>query len=412
MKKLTLQTTEYSVPIIRSLLDQFSERTKTIRQYQYYYIIDYILRNSDKNNNCVPLNRNVLANILGVKKEVCSLMLKDLVSNEILNVEKEFNIGENSTCYSVNLQHNYLLAISLNISKFKPLIKIIKRRNEKNEAFKNTKIGSLYTSYISNIDVLNINNIITDLYNMYILLPNGLKMINIVRFERAKSNLYRIKNKDFWVKRPDEKSRIFCNFSILHRKYRSHLTYNGQHLKCVDITNSQPLLAGVMIKDLMVKRKSIIPDDMKLYIEDCERGVFYENFMSEEDAKLENRTDFKKKFFGEVFFSKVTERKTKLKKKFIERYPNVYEEICNIKGGIGSKTYNEFAKQLQRFEASIIVDAVNIPMLKDGYGCFNIYDSIVSHSDEVLSEATKRILAEFKKYDVTPTLKIESFKNY
>jgi hypothetical protein len=53
-----------------------------------------------------------------------------------------------------------------------------------------------------------------------------------------------------------------------------------------------------------------------------------------------NRRKFKVDMFGEVFFSKVTKRNTKLKKQFIAKYPKVYTAICDIKGGIGSEKYN------------------------------------------------------------------------
>src|SRR5664279_4406515 len=81
--------------------------------------------------------------------------------------------------------------------------------------------------------------------------------------------------------------------------------------------------------------------------------------------------------FGEVFFSKVSKRTTLLKKQFIEKYPGAYEAICHIKGGPGSKTYNQFAIQLQRTEASIIFDTVNMKLLKAGIPAFNIFDSIL-----------------------------------
>jgi hypothetical protein len=172
------------------------------------------------------------------------------------------------------------------------------------------------------------------------------------------------------------------------------------------------MLAGVLIKDNIIKSKREVPKDLDLYINDCEQGIFYENFMNEEQSKPENRTEFKKAFFGAVFFSKVSKRNNKLKTLFKIRYPNVYEEICSIKGGLDSKTYNQFAINLQRLEASIIFEAVNLPMLKEGYKCYNIYDSIVSHDTLTLQEATNRIKKEFTKYGINPTIKIEDFTKY
>ncbi len=121
----------------------------------------------------------------------------------------------------------------------------------------------------------------------------------------------------------------------------------------------------------------------------------------------ENRSEFKIKMFGEVFFSKVSKRKTKLKKQFIAKYPNAYEAICAIKGGLGSKTYNQFAILLQQKEASIIFDTVNMGLLKEGIPAFNIFDSILC-SPEHKEIAKERLLNAFSSINITPTI---NYKN-
>jgi hypothetical protein len=411
-RKINLQTTLESLPKIHSLLPKYTDRLKPIRQFQYYYIVDYILRHSEKNNNSVSINRSNLASVLGVNNKLCSEMLKDLYNLEIIDVVKFHNHQVNSTHYAIPEKFDNLVSFTLVEKEFKCLSNIIKKRNKAFEGYSNTTTGKLYLDYINSIRINNIEYIECDLYNRYVVIPNGVKSLKMKVFKRALTNVQRIEKGDYWVKRPDLKSRVYCNLSILHRAYRKFLTYKGETLKCVDITNSQPTLAGVLIKDVILKDKRELPKDLELYIQDCEQGIFYENFMNEEQAKPENRTEFKKTFFGAVFFSKVSKRNNKLKTLFKNRYPNVYEEICEIKGGLGSTTYNQFAISLQRLEASIIFEGVNLPMLKEGYKCYNIYDSIVSHDVETLYEATKRIKQEFAKYGVNPTIKIEDFTKY
>lgn len=358
------------------------------------------------------MNRSNLAIVLGVNNKVCSQMILDLYDLELLDIVKFHNHQVNSRHYAIPFKYDKLISITLAEKDFKPLAQIIKKRNEGSESYSKSLNGKLYLEYIKSIKITNIEFIESDLHNKYVLLPNGVNKVKMEVFERQLTNVKRIESGDYWVKRPDLKSRVYCNLSILHRAYRKFLEYKGETLKCVDISNSQPTLAGVLIKDKLIKECRETPKDLDLYINDCENGLFYENFMDEEQSKPENRTDFKKQFFGAVFFSKVSKRNNKLKTLFKNRYPNVYEEICDIKGGVGSKTYNQFAIQLQRLEASIIFEGVNLPMLNEGYKCYNIYDSIVSHDIETLYEATKRIKREFAKYGVNPTVKIEDFTKY
>jgi hypothetical protein len=159
--------------------------------------------------------------------------------------------------------------------------------------------------------------------------------------------------------------------------------------------------------DYWRKKGRIIPDDVVQYQRDCEAGKFYDYFIQLNNMQ-EDRQEFKARMFGEVFFSKVSKRSTALKKQFIAKYPNVYKAICDIKGGYGSKTYNQFAILLQRKEASIIFDRVNIGLLKDYIPAFNIFDSILclpEHKEIVRT----RLLDAFSTINITPTI---NYKEY
>ena len=345
----------------------------------------------------------------------CSVMLQDLIRENIIEVVKLHKHTYNSTHYAVPSIYDELVSVEVKESEFPVLSKIIKRRNDTNDDFKLSNGGSLYLNYIANISITRIRTIKSDMYNRIVLFPKGVRYLKIKKFKRAFSNVKRIADKDYWLKRPDEKSRVYCNLSILHREYRKYLHYKGKTLKCVDIRCSQPSLAGMMIKQRLLQSGQVIPEELETYLKVCTSGQFYELFMEGDELLEENRKQFKQDFFKAVFFSRVTKRNNRLKKKFIDKFPTIYNIICEIKGGIQDKkdrTFAEFAKELQRFEASIIVDKVNIPMLQEGYGCYNIYDSIVSHDDATLIEATRRITEEFEKLGFTPKINIEDFTKY
>ena len=213
---------------------------------------------------------------------------------------------------------------------------------------------------------------------------------------------------DWFVHRPDEKSRVHTNLTNLKREFRELLRYDDKALVELDIRNSQPLIASILIREYWINKSKTIPADVIQYQQDCEAGIFYDYFIKLNGESEENRREFKIQMFGEVFFSKVTNRNTKLKKQFIAKYPNVYTAICDIKGGMGSKTYNQFAILLQQKEASIIFDRVNIGLLKDCIPAFNIFDSILCLPEhkEIVRE---RLTDAFSAFNIIPTINYKTY---
>jgi len=337
--------------------------------------------------------------MLGVRNSTAAKMLNELVMEKCLEKTKLYKIGVNSNVFSIPEQHEMCCeVVPLNESSM--AYKIIEKRNRSLESYIDTPDGFEYSKYLNLLSISDYSG--TSSCIEYVYSSSLMDTYRIKKnIKKQITNLERIKNGDIFVTRKDPLSRVCCNFSILHHKLRKYLEFEGKTLSCIDVRNSQPLLAGMYIKHTLGQSF----DELDEYISRCEKGMFYEDFME----GVENRKEFKIKFFEEVFFGKVTIRKTKLKKKFIAKYPKVYDIICQIKGGYDSGTHADFAVGMQRFEASIIYDAINLPMIRDGYPCFNIYDSIVSHSEEVLEEATRRIYKEFAKYGVKPALNIEKF---
>lgn len=392
--------TEYSLSKITNFISGYSPRYRANYFDRYIYVIDYILKKSSTHYNKVPVNHSQLSKILGTDNRNTTLILKNLVASGCIEQTRNYEVGVVSNCFSIPESHTDCMQIK-SVNKKSLANKIIKQHNK--GKYIESKEGQIYFKYIKNIDINNydyINNNISSILN--IPMSESYKVQRGIK--RQKTNLLRIKNKELFITRKDPLSRVCCNFSVLHNKLRKYLTYEGQSLKAIDIRNSQPLLAGMFIKNSLKGVSIELTKEVDLYLDRCQKGMFYEDFMQENDV---DRKTFKQKFFEQVFFSRVTKRKTKLKKMFIAKYPNIYNIICDLKGD----NYKNFAIGLQRFEANIIFDKINLPMLKEGYGCFNIYDSIVSHSTAVLEEAKKRIYFEFSKYGVRPTLNIEDFNS-
>lgn len=381
---------------------------------RYMFILDFVNRHQYSKSDYVTLSRNWLASTIGVSNSVATVMLNNLLSSGLL-IKVKHHIAPNSskgtlgtsTGYQVKFTDNTELVTEESNAKF--IQKIIEKRNSRlDEEFKSTLEGQLYYNYISNIYID--NNNIQYIHN---------NITNIISFRgkyqkkvclNAIRAIFRIQEKDFICRRPDNR-RVICNLSILPRELRKFLRFDGKAMKGLDIRNSQPLIAGTLIKRDFYGIDSNLDLEIDDYIKLCEDGKFYEEFMTEDYNKTEDlRKEFKKKFFRDNFFSKVPKKnKRQLRKLFEKRFPLISGIIDRMKGKEGTREYAEFSKKLQLLESNIIFDGVNVPLLKRGLQCFNIYDSIVSHDDKVLEEARKLIYQEFAKYGVKPTINIENY---
>lgn len=359
-----------------------------------------------------------------------------MVAEGLIRKTSSYIVGVHSIHYEICEEmfgsENMVFRVEVEVSN-KIYNKIIKRRNEKLDDFKNTKDGANYakiinkihlsSEYIHNEYILKGIEYIMDIpYEGHLDISRGKEALEAIGVDTGRvtvfvskySSLERIKKGDIFVKRPDLSSRVYCNFSMMPREFRKYLTMDGRTLLALDIRNSQPLLAGAYMKAILIGKEQPIPQDLNEYIKLCEEGKFYESFNGYKKAK--DRTVFKKEFFGKVFFGRVTMRKNKMQKEFISKFPSVYELLCELKGGYTKdkkdRGYAQFAIGLQRFEAGIMYDKVNKPMIEDGYDVFNIYDSIVGNDEDVLEEAKRRIYLAFEEYGVRPTINLEDFTKY
>jgi len=209
--------------------------------------------------------------------------------------------------------------------------------------------------------------------------------------------------------RPRRNSRVYTEVTRLNRELRGLLRINGNPIIGLDIRNSQPLLASILIEEYWKNIGSGIPADVVNYRHACEAGTFYDYFMELNGIPDHMRSEFKADFFRRVFFSMVTNESHILKTQFIDRYPKCWEAICTEKGGLFSRNYPRFAKNLQTVEAQIMFDGVNAGLLEMGIISLNIFDSIYVGSIEEYQVAEHLVKEEFAKYGIHPTINPEFY---
>lgn len=235
--------------------------------------------------------------------------------------------------------------------------------------------------------------------------------------ERRDIPLFLILIKEFFCKRPQDrngnKSRVYNNLTNLPREHRQYVHFCNKPLLMTDISNSQILLTVPLIEKYykIYSGKGVMgmPEDILRFRNWAESGEFYEKFSKliyhNNDITSEQRKELKQMIFRILWFGRNTRFKNtnRVKSEFIKHFPNVFEIITALK----QDDYKQFSIELQRFEASIIVDTVASKMLSK-YRVLTLHDAIICTDEDTLSEVEIRIAKALAKYNLIPKFKREN----
>lgn len=419
MSVLRFKVPKDSIPIVEKYCIENYPKSFEAALVRHLYVLDYIVRGCYRHRKIVPLSRNMLSERLGISRVNASKVINGLLGLELIKKEKSHIPTQKSSCYSITDTSDIIMSIPFQVFDHMATRNIIKRKNERKSdsviKFESTLEFEKLAKYLSSIsiqDSLILSIINHPLFPFLLLPPYGGQHLDvkeeIEEFKAEFSNVVSIYNKDLFIKRKDNKGRVYTNFSVMDRCHRPYLHYEGQVMKCLDIANSQPLIFCAFLKKYCEANSIELPEqEYELYKKLVENGMFYERFMEGDETLPENRVDFKKSFFGSVFYTKVSNIPYPLRKRFVKVFPKIYGIMDDIKTNHGNKG---FALLMQEEEARIIWDCVNAPMLREGYLCYNIYDSIVSHNMETIKEAERRLKLEFNRIGISPTFKLEVFE--
>ena len=144
-------------------------------------------------------------------------------------------------------------------------------------------------------------------------------------------------------------------------------------------------------------------DDVKEFIDLCERGVLYDDLMRRLNIPAKRRDSFKRLFFSQVFFGKI-KTTGRVRKLFARDFPTVYQAINDLK----RKDYRQLAYLLQAHESKIMIDIICRRILDELPGTFiaTIHDSIMTTPDK--AEVVKMIMVrEFQRFGLNPMIRME-----
>ncbi|OON70293.1 hypothetical protein [Hymenobacter sp. CRA2] len=226
------------------------------------------------------------------------------------------------------------------------------------------------------------------------------------KFNDFNMAVYGLVSEDYFFTRDKIGKRVHNNFVNFPSALRSFLYLDdGEQLVNLDVRNSQPLMLCVLLKQHYEGHK--LPLDVYKYIDECEKGKFYECFADAVGVPIKNRKKFKQALFTNVFFGKnMSCVKSRAFRGLIAHYPNVASFITEFK----RKDHKSLAIALQRVESEIIIDDVIDSLAKEyhpnDFFALTIHDSIcttLSNRDEVMG----RMKQAFERKGISVDIKTE-----
>lgn len=264
------------------------------------------------------------------------------------------------------------------------------------------------------------------------------------QYNAVRYNIEALKIHDCRAKIDTNVHRLNSVITNIQKDYRHFMTYDGQPLVSIDITNSQPYLMNVLFNPEFWKENSNNPlsinnlppniqslitpplpimignylkelemNDLDEYRQKTSEGEIYEKIIDIVQEKFGEKLSRKqiKTMFYIVLFSNnkfFNQPDAKLKRLFKEIYPQVYELTTILK----TKNHATLAILLQAVESEIILHRCCKRIWEEGrqqVPIFTIHDSIVTTKGN--EDFVKRIMTEelTRAIGVPPSLQVEEW---
>ena len=230
------------------------------------------------------------------------------------------------------------------------------------------------------------------------------------RFKKNRTNSFRasqfysistLQSEDYYGSVNDTNWRLDTNLTNLKSDFikNGFVTLNGEQLKDIDLSNSQPCLMGNLfdcLDNMLTKFPNLTNAynypalnkqevDVQVFIQQSGDGKIYDYICN----KTGWDRQFAKNIFIKIMFSKAGWNSC-YKKRLKELFPNVISWMDEFK--LKNGEHKKFAIMLQRLESEIFIKNIYPRIRKQGYVIFTKHDSIlckVSDYDTVKNEMEK-----------------------
>lgn len=413
---------------------------KILRRYVPELVFDYIEQSNYKNKEHLYIITDLLERIKIYRKndnnythnfiDIPVRYFKDLISSEVSYKEamdflQSNNIVECDGKYSK--QSGKALGYRYNQKYISKLIEVeitkptlFKRLTGKiNEA--NTVVEYLAESKGHFLNTFDIDyrralNFIDNLYNKEVKDAKTQKQIFdcIYRYNAYFMSISCIRDKHLFYRKNDTNGRVDTNLTSLKKELKQFITVPD--LRQLDITNSQPLFLGFLIKELKTKISTsnslshysylCTPKftlELDKYITWCRIGKFYENFKAEHNLTTKrtiDRAQVKKMTYTILFAPPDAAYAKQANNTFKSIFPYIYKFLCDYKKG----QHNRLAIDLQRLESSMCIDII-VPLLNQAnIKHYTIHDAWIM--DKLDSYKAEQLIKDafHKKYGVEPKI--------
>ncbi len=273
----------------------------------------------------------------------------------------------------------------------------------------------------------------------------------VEQYNSANINIYYLKDKRFYFFVDPNVGRLHTNLTNIQSDLRNFITWKGQKLTSIDISNSQPYLSSKLFSPSFYEQpeklrngpqisflsfynnlsnynkstsNNYLPSlmlgislqltgkqDVKLYTSLVEKGLLYEHlaeaFKTELGLAFSNRKNIKAAIFQLLFTDNrfIGQKEAAPKRIFKRLFPNVYELLAVLKKGDPTI----LPRLLQQMEVKLILDIIceRISKRKPHIPIFTIHDSITTTMDN-LTYVQRVMREELTNYiGISPKLKLD-----
>jgi hypothetical protein len=319
---------------------------------------------------------------------VYSQVMKSLVGGGAIICDGQYIVGDKSYGYKLNPELAKMRQERVFVTDTRLMKKITRSRVEFSTSFEGVNrhlkdnLLTVMIDHSAALDLLRKNNFD----------PTNETAIQFIRYKEFHFHVC-------------DYGRVHTNLTNLKARLRQFLSVRGESLVNLDVRNSQPLVFAVLLKDHyeFTDDTTHVPEDVLKYVELVQAGQFYDYLMEESGIPADERSRFKRSFFGRVFFCK-NHPVTKEAEMFGDLFPSVYSVIRALK----ADDYTALAKALQRRESSIVIGGVATRCMRDLPHVFisTIHDSVLTTPP--YADAIKGIMMdEFLNVGLVPTIRVE-----
>ena len=270
------------------------------------------------------------------------------------------------------------------------------------------------------------------------------------QYNSALMTMDRLYRKDYFIRVDETAGRLHSLLSQLPKDLRQFVSFESKKLVSIDLRNSQPLLATVLLNTDLFKSNPILINtiskfnpiyqqtnsstmivdlikknqdkpDVLNYKRIVAKGEYYEEFGTILQTKgfipddcIDSRKFAKEATYASFFAPNTYLGFTEPMKHFKKAFPNVYHIFSRIKfqkKGYKGRFHKALAITLQAFEADLFLHKIckRIYETNPDIPIFTIHDSVVTTIE--YTEIVEQILKEevFKAIGVNPILNIEKW---